>query len=126
VLTLPLEQVMQMALSGDICDSKSIVGLHWLAAHLTGDCPVPPFDPYHERRGARRLQMGCKARIKSLHTGETHYGECVDLSVDGMAFRCSYVPQHGERLSVIVLAPLWVVCRASRWRPRWKCGAATR
>jgi hypothetical protein len=70
--------------------------------------------------------MGCKARIKSLHTGETHYGECVDLSVDGMAFRCSFVPQHGERLSVIVLAPLWVACRASRWRPRWKCGAATR
>ena len=66
---------------------------------------MSPFDPYHERRGARRLQMGCKARIKSLHTGETHYGECVDLSVDGMAFRCSYVPQHGERLSVIVLAP---------------------
>jgi hypothetical protein len=36
--------------------------------------------------GVRALQMGCKARIKSLHTGETHYGECVDLSVDGMAF----------------------------------------
>jgi len=66
---------------------------------------VPPFDPYHERRRARRLQMGCKARIKSLLTGETHYGECVDLSVDGMALRSSYVPQYGERLSVIVLAP---------------------
>jgi ADP-ribose pyrophosphatase len=30
---------MQMALSGDICDSKSIVGLHWLAAHLDGRLP---------------------------------------------------------------------------------------
>ncbi|RMD02003.1 NUDIX hydrolase [Aquitalea palustris] len=39
VLTLPLEQVMQMALSGEICDSKSIVGLHWLAAYLDGRLP---------------------------------------------------------------------------------------
>nr|WP_233160484.1 NUDIX hydrolase [Aquitalea sp. ASV11] len=39
VFTLPLEQVMQMALSGEICDSKSIVGLHWLAAHLDGRLP---------------------------------------------------------------------------------------
>ncbi|WP_293763218.1 PilZ domain-containing protein [uncultured Aquitalea sp.] len=66
---------------------------------------MPPFDPYNERRRARRLQMGCKARIKSLHTGETHYGECVDLSVDGLSLRSSYVPQYGERLSIIVLAP---------------------
>ena len=39
VFTLPLEQVMHMALSGEICDSKSIVGLHWLAAHLDGRLP---------------------------------------------------------------------------------------
>ncbi|BBF84367.1 ADP-ribose pyrophosphatase [Aquitalea magnusonii] len=39
VFTLPLQQVMQMALSGEICDSKSIVGLHWLAAHLDGRLP---------------------------------------------------------------------------------------
>nr|WP_218645015.1 NUDIX hydrolase [Aquitalea sp. LB_tupeE] len=39
VFTLPLEQVMQMTLSGEICDSKSIVGLHWLAAHLDGRLP---------------------------------------------------------------------------------------
>ncbi|HJV07520.1 MAG TPA: PilZ domain-containing protein [Chromobacteriaceae bacterium] len=66
---------------------------------------MPPFDPYHERRGSRRIRMGCKARIRSLNTGETHYGECVDLSVDGVALRSSFVPQYGERLSVIVLAP---------------------
>ncbi|AUH51749.1 NUDIX hydrolase [Chromobacterium sp. ATCC 53434] len=36
VLTVPLERAMTMALTGEICDSKSIVGLHWLAAHLGG------------------------------------------------------------------------------------------
>lgn len=39
VLTLPLAQVQQMALSGEVCDSKSIVGLHWLAAYLDGRLP---------------------------------------------------------------------------------------
>ncbi|OWY39577.1 PilZ domain-containing protein [Xenophilus sp. AP218F] len=66
---------------------------------------MPPFDPYRDRRRGRRVSMGCKARIKSLNTGETHYGECVDLSVDGMALRSAFVPQFGERLAVIVLAP---------------------
>lgn len=65
---------------------------------------MPPFDPYHDRRISRRVSMGCKARIKSLHTGETHYGECTDLSVDGVALRSSYVPQFGERLMVLVLS----------------------
>jgi len=49
--------------------------------------------------------MGCRAKMKSLHTGETHYGECVDLSVDGLSIRSMYVPQHGERLEVIVIVP---------------------
>lgn len=66
---------------------------------------APPFDPYRDRRGARRLNMGCKARIRSLNTGETHYGECTDLSVDGLALRSSFVPQFGERLQVLVLTP---------------------
>ncbi|GGY05953.1 PilZ domain-containing protein [Paludibacterium paludis] len=66
---------------------------------------MPPFDARHDRRTSRRISMGCKARIKSLNTGETHYGECTDLSVDGLALRSSFVPQHKERLRVIVLAP---------------------
>lgn len=67
---------------------------------------MKPFDShYHDRRVGRRLRMGCRAKMKSLHTGETHYGECVDLSVDGMAIRCMYVPQHGERLEVVVIVP---------------------
>ena len=36
VLTKPLDEAMEMALNGGICDSKSIVGLHWLAAYLSG------------------------------------------------------------------------------------------
>lgn len=36
VMTVPLEQAMAMTLSGEICDSKSIVGLHWLAAYQAG------------------------------------------------------------------------------------------
>ncbi|MTD32461.1 NUDIX domain-containing protein [Paludibacterium denitrificans] len=39
VLTLPIERAMEMALTGEICDSKSIVGLHWLAAYLDGRLP---------------------------------------------------------------------------------------
>ncbi|MEO9383742.1 NUDIX hydrolase [Chromobacterium phragmitis] len=36
VLTVPLDTAMNMALTGEICDSKSIVGLHWLSAYLSG------------------------------------------------------------------------------------------
>lgn len=36
VLLLPLDEVQQMALSGEIADSKTIVGLHWLAAWQQG------------------------------------------------------------------------------------------
>ncbi|WP_293230862.1 PilZ domain-containing protein [Paludibacterium sp.] len=64
-----------------------------------------PFDSHHNRRGSRRVSMRCKARIKSLHTGETHYGECADISVDGIALHTSYVPQYGEHLMVLVLTP---------------------
>lgn len=42
VLSVPLPKVQQMALSGEICDSKSIVGLHWLAAHQNGALPGVP------------------------------------------------------------------------------------
>ncbi|QEL54814.1 PilZ domain-containing protein [Chromobacterium paludis] len=63
------------------------------------------FDAYYDRRRGRRITMGCKARIKSLVSGQTYYGECVDLSVDGMALRSAFVPQFGEKLSVIVLVP---------------------
>ncbi|MDN0076355.1 PilZ domain-containing protein [Crenobacter sp. SG2303] len=56
-----------------------------------------------ELRSSRRIPLGCKARIKSQVSGETTYGHCVDLSVDGIALRSSYVPQQGERLSVVLL-----------------------
>ncbi|MFC3532827.1 NUDIX domain-containing protein [Vogesella facilis] len=36
VLLLPLQDVQRMALTGEIADSKSIVGLHWLAAWQQG------------------------------------------------------------------------------------------
>ncbi|SMF07294.1 NUDIX domain-containing protein [Pseudogulbenkiania subflava] len=39
VVTVPLADAMGMALTGEICDSKSIVGLHWLSAHLDGRLP---------------------------------------------------------------------------------------
>lgn len=42
VLSLPLEQVMEKTLTGEICDSKTIVGLHWLQAHLNGKLPGEP------------------------------------------------------------------------------------
>lgn len=64
-----------------------------------------PFDAHHERRGGKRMRMGCRAKMKSRHTGETHYGECVDLSIDGMAIRSAFVPQFGEVLEVTIIAP---------------------
>lgn len=36
VFTVPLEQALTMSCDGRISDSKSIVGLHWLQAHLRG------------------------------------------------------------------------------------------
>ncbi len=66
---------------------------------------MKPFDTHYERRGGKRMQMGCRAKLKSRHTGETFYGECVDLSIDGMALRSTFVPQFGERLDVVVLVP---------------------
>jgi len=36
VLTLPVAEVVAMSLDGRITDSKTIVGLHWLAAYLSG------------------------------------------------------------------------------------------
>ncbi|MDC7713861.1 PilZ domain-containing protein [Vogesella sp. LYT5W] len=66
---------------------------------------MKPFDAHHERRGGKRLRMGCRAKMKSHHTGETHYGECVDLSVDGLAIRSAFVPQFGEILEVTIIVP---------------------
>ncbi|RXZ42821.1 NUDIX domain-containing protein [Crenobacter cavernae] len=42
VLVVPLKKAQAMALSGEVCDSKSIVGLHWLAAHQNGMLPGVP------------------------------------------------------------------------------------
>lgn len=39
VQLLPLDEVQQMALNGEIADSKTIVGLHWLAAWQQGKLP---------------------------------------------------------------------------------------
>jgi ADP-ribose pyrophosphatase len=36
VIHLPLGDVLQKTLTGEICDSKTIVGLHWLQAYLDG------------------------------------------------------------------------------------------
>ncbi|TDR82080.1 NUDIX domain-containing protein [Paludibacterium purpuratum] len=39
VVTLPLAEVIARTLNGAICDSKSLVGLYWLQAHLEGRMP---------------------------------------------------------------------------------------
>lgn len=39
VVTLPLETALLKACNGEICDSKSLVGLFWLQAHLQGRMP---------------------------------------------------------------------------------------
>jgi hypothetical protein len=57
--------------------------------------------------------MGCKARIKSLHTGETHYGECVDLSVDGLAFVVRLFPS----MASACLSSCWPRCGVLPGKP---------
>lgn len=39
VIRLPLAEAMSKSLNGEICDSKSLVGLHWLSAFLQGRLP---------------------------------------------------------------------------------------
>lgn len=36
VVTMPLAEALAKSLTGEICDSKSLVGLFWLSAHLEG------------------------------------------------------------------------------------------
>ncbi len=36
VVRVPLEEAFRLSLTGDICDSKSLVGLYWLRAYLDG------------------------------------------------------------------------------------------
>lgn len=65
-----------------------------------------PFDRHRDRRGALRVPMVCRARIKTLDVGgRSYYGECTDISVDGMAIRTDYVPQYLERFEVVILTP---------------------
>lgn len=42
VVTLPLAEAMTRSLHGEICDSKTLVGLYWLSAHLEGRLPGAP------------------------------------------------------------------------------------
>lgn len=60
-------------------------------------------DPRRDRRVTRRVKMGCKAKIRVPASGETFYGECVDLSVDGLAVRSNFVPRFGERVDVVLM-----------------------
>ena len=39
VESLPLTEVHQRAVSGEICDSKTLTGLYWLQAFMTGAIP---------------------------------------------------------------------------------------
>ncbi|MCP9759365.1 PilZ domain-containing protein [Aquitalea sp. S1-19] len=82
-----------------------------------------PADPRIDRRGARRIQMGCKARLKVLISGELFYGECIELSVHGLSVRTAFVPQFGESVEIVLMvagmgalpaAPLYLVAEVRR------------
>jgi hypothetical protein len=51
----------------------------------------------------RWVKMGCKAKVRSLISGESCYGECTHLSVEGIALRISFVPQYRERFEVFMM-----------------------
>ena len=50
------------------------------------------------------MKLRCPARIRTRR-GETFYGECVELTVEGLSVHSEYVPQFREMLEIIVTAP---------------------
>lgn len=49
------------------------------------------------------VKTQCQAKIKSLVTGETAYGQCTHLSVEGLVLRVPFVPQYAEPLRVTMI-----------------------
>ncbi|WP_373975084.1 PilZ domain-containing protein [Chitinibacter sp. SCUT-21] len=56
-----------------------------------------------DQRGALRVAVNCKVKIRPLDLGLPFYGECTDLSVTGMTVQTSYVPRPHEEFDIYVM-----------------------
>lgn len=59
----------------------------------------------HELRRNRRVPVRFPAKIRTLDFGQVFYGECLDLSVDGMTLQTMYIPRLHEELDVYLMPP---------------------
>ncbi|WP_348944514.1 PilZ domain-containing protein [Chitinibacter sp. FCG-7] len=56
-----------------------------------------------DQRGALRVAVNCKVKIRPMDLGLPFYGECTDLSVTGMTVQTSYVPRPDEEFDIYVM-----------------------
>ena len=59
----------------------------------------------HELRRNRRVPVRFPAKIRTLDFGQVFYGDCVELSVEGMTLQTMYVPRPDEELDVYLMPP---------------------
>ncbi|WP_410498744.1 PilZ domain-containing protein [Chitinibacter sp. S2-10] len=56
-----------------------------------------------DQRGALRVLVKCKVKIRPLDLGMPFYGDCIDLSVTGMTVQTNYVPRPDEEFDIYVM-----------------------
>ncbi|QLG88166.1 PilZ domain-containing protein [Chitinibacter bivalviorum] len=56
-----------------------------------------------DQRGALRVSVSCKVKIRPMDLGLPFYGDCTDLSVTGMTVQTSYVPRPDEEFDIYVM-----------------------
>lgn len=58
-----------------------------------------------DQRSALRVPVSCKVKLRLPDLGMSYYGECTDLSVQGLTVQTNYVPRPQEELEVYVMPP---------------------
>ncbi|WP_158380813.1 PilZ domain-containing protein [Chitinilyticum litopenaei] len=58
-----------------------------------------------DQRSALRVPVNCKVKLRFPDLGISYYGDCTDLSVQGLTIRTSYVPRPQEEFEVYVMPP---------------------
>ncbi|QZA76524.1 PilZ domain-containing protein [Deefgea tanakiae] len=56
-----------------------------------------------DQRGALRMQVSYKVKIRPMDLGLPFYGDCTDLSVTGMTVKTSYVPRPEEEFDIFLM-----------------------
>jgi hypothetical protein len=74
----------------------------------------------HDQRGALRVIVNCKVKIRPLDLGLPFYGECTDLSVTGMTVQTNYVPRPDEEFDIYVMPARTANLRSAPFSARVK------